>query len=121
MKCRSGFISNSSTSSFVLAGWKGIPSADLIRRIFHYLGRDPIQEDDEDIEDNFYEYMEDLDWTVMNEGDDGADLYGIYLIHIDDYGIEEIDLDTEELSSLNKLAKDLGLPPPKLYGGTRYC
>lgn len=120
MKTRNGFVSNSSTSSFVLIGWKGIPSADLVRKLFHHLGKDPIQEDDEDIEDNYYKYIEDLGWSAMNESDDGADLYGIHLFSIDDYGVDEIDLDTEEISSLNKLSKDLGLPAPKLFGGTRY-
>ena len=122
MKIRNSFVSNSSTSSFVLVGWRGKPTASLIRQLFLYFGEDNIQEDDEEIENDLCCYLETIGFDLMNEEDDGADLYGIWLLSIhDDEGVSEINLDANEITSLHKVAKDLKLPKPKLYGGTRMC
>jgi hypothetical protein len=118
MKIRNGFVSNSSTSSFVLAGWKGRPSVEALKILAkHGNYENDLTDESENHEwtDVDYEILESADFTMYSE----ENLWGADLCYISDYGIDELDFKEmqEKLKMVEELAEKLGLEPPRVFGG----
>lgn len=108
MKIRNGFVSNSSSSSFVVAGFEVNPETEF--------------------DDDWYE-----NYSVLNSSDydieDGKVVLGVEIFSIDDCGLIDCDsLDLEELSDKLKELKEKCekanievLSKGKLYGGVKVC
>lgn len=68
MKSRSGFVSNSSTSSFICLGWRE-PYNTLKNLLFRYLDSKNIEYDEEQLEcedfSYFLEKLDDLDKSIV--------------------------------------------------------
>jgi hypothetical protein len=105
----------------VLVGWQITPDAALIRKLCE-LKDVEIEEDvsDENIEDDMWEYLDDCGLTCYRD----EELFGQELLHISDYGTEEIDLDdlARQIAEFQTtFADNLSLPSPCVYAGTRMC
>lgn len=110
MKIRSGFVSNSSSSSFVIMGVK-VNKKNIMG----------------DSEESFWEFMEDkkCDYANLDERS-GEYAIGIKLAEVrsDDFGIEQDVWDIEEvIMKVDKIKKEFGLEnlPTKIYTGTEAC
>jgi hypothetical protein len=84
MKIRSGFVSNSSSSSFLMIG-------------VSYAG-----EDQEEILDKY----EELD-SLCGEDDDGCSVLGFKLMDIDEYSWNSMKFDMDELNQYQKKLKKI--------------
>ena len=111
MKIRNGFVSNSSSSSFVLVGWAGSPSTELIHNLCEL---HDVENDQTELGDDWYELIEACGWICVKG------YYGRNLMCFDDF--EVIKLATSTIDSITheaeEEAKVLGLEPPDIYGGT---
>lgn len=102
MKFRNGFVSNSSSSSFVIVGWRD--------------GRFKTDEDDMDEGDIL---ISDYDDDIPNLTFDYEDsIFGIYLMNVSDYGLASADV--QKLVATLKLANEIGnkyhiTEQPKLF------
>lgn len=132
MKIRSGFVSNSSSSSFVIFGYQAQeifdknPKKDLMDRFAP-------GKHDEDIkkwglDEAFDEFIRDTNFGlpgVKYLSDDGPGYIGLVLADVasDECYIESDEFDLDELKSkAAELAKILGIDDkPKIFVGTRSC
>lgn len=116
---KKGFVSNSSTCSFILAGWPIVETDEELAKIFG------IEEDDyDDLYDILYGSG---DYPVHNYTDEG-NFIGIELARwsSDDFDLDlkmSIDELTEKLESVKDMAKKLGIDVKtvKLYAGMYGC
>lgn len=114
MKTRNGFVSNSSSSSFCVIGWRTTLTTKQIEKLLTEVYRQVKPKDGwtypGDILDNF-------DFSIQGE------ICGIRVRHWDDSDdAEEVGFD--KFMSLQegalRVAWCLNLPPPSLFLGTRY-
>lgn len=124
MKTRNGFVSNSSTSSFVLVGFlmdEGPDYKATIRGLFSDVPED---------EDEFWDWLhEEAPCYVRTGSDDGIPDGKIFLgrkvAETSDYEMPEKNLDLlGVVKELEELRVKMGLPedlPARLLTGTRCC
>jgi hypothetical protein len=141
MKMRNGFVSNSSSSSFVVLGFQ-INGVSFSKRDYlnNVLGKDVVTtkllEAKNDYEMDDEEALEDLWFTVMYENgdawlhghDDGVEgeVLGCYLVDGDrEDGIEDGSAEVDDLSALAfEVRTKFNLPkdtPWRIYWGQRKC
>lgn len=108
MKIRNGFVSNSSSSSFVLLGYK----ADVTKQM---------EDDDDFLYNSGFDSLSGSDDGVT----DGSTIVGKFIadIHDDDYGVNSQELDLQTiLDEVTKLKETIPSDEPiKLYTGVRSC
>lgn len=143
MKIRNGFVSNSSSSSFVVFGYKikvdpngvddmkkilGKLDPEALSKLGEQLGERAIGDEERYIIDDMLHEAKNKkrdDFNIMSDPEDNA-LYIGYLIadvSSDDNQLAKTECGYEQLASKAAKAKELfGLEgEPKLYTGTRSC
>lgn len=115
MKTREGFVSNSSTSSFVIIGYM-LEDSKMERVVKSLLGVNELSEDWQ------WEELGDTGLSIQSLEDDDS-IIGISPLSIDEYGISEAEVDIQDImSKLDKLKKVIETDePPKMFGGTYAC
>ena len=123
MKIRNGFVSNSSSSSFVILGCElDYDDTEAQKDILTKLEVEFDCKDADSISDKFYNLETDSGISVLT--DDCRCFIGKVIADVhDDSSIEESELDIEELSkTIDKLKEILvSKHSIKLYAGTRAC
>lgn len=111
MKIRSGFISNSSSSSFIMVGIE--VSTQFMKSKFT----------EEQIEE-FYDGIEDLSFHYNNYSDGGGYLIGKVLADADDFlpdGVIDFNCMDGVYEKILKYIPDIKKEDVKIYYGTRSC
>jgi len=120
MKIRSGFVSNSSSSSFVIIGFK-LPTDDESKKKFLKYKGIEIPEDDEELYEAFYEAVYDTDNVLTGDGEFWA---GKIITDSDEYmEMNEIDI-TAAIAEAEAMREIFDIDPSvpvKLYTGERSC
>lgn len=116
MKLRSGFVSNSSTSSFIICGWKSDPTDDTIKKLEERFGVK--HEEDEDYPTDAL--MEFLGQCELGVGwNEDGDLMAWGRDYCSSYNESQEKLDLQEmqdiLEEMKELGKALGLEDPAFY------
>lgn len=120
MKIRIGFVSNSSSASFVIYGVKFQKvDLDLAKNILQKMSC-LIPETEDGIWDAFYNINRD---NVAVLSDDGAFYIGFIVANISSDGgeMEEQEISLEELTKSHEILERFENMPIKLYTGTRSC
>jgi len=117
MKIRNGFVSNSSSSSFVVFGVPGITIEQMRHIMVNHL--DMTQEEVDAIPD------EDVRWTFRDKSPYaiGDDYFGKYLAEVDGEYIASASFSIDDLNAIADKLTKLGLPRSemKLIMGTESC
>ena len=118
MKIKSGFVSNSSTCSFIIVGWPVVETDEEIAKVF---GVEP---------DSYGEIYDELygsgKYPVHNYSDQG-NFIGVQLARWDEsYELDikmTIDELIEKLEAIKEIAKKLGVDTKtaKIYAGSFMC
>lgn len=129
MKVRNGFVSNSSSSSFVLLGVKNpkfLTDPPTMKKFAKEVCGIDTTNPAVDWEDQLWEVVYDeklpkpySEWAVIN--DDGPVYFGTMVSRDYDYGLEQADFSIAELMEISeKMAKSLNVEIEriKLYAGT---
>ena len=116
MKSRTSFVSNSSTSSYIICGWEGSPSKTLIEKLAdHYNVEVGDGEGYGSMEKDTLNEC-DLSWASDEYGDDEISVWGARLSTYN-FSAEEINplaMD-ETRTEMQELAAVLDLDEPKFY------
>ena len=117
MKIRSGFVSNSSSSSFVMIGCE-VVRKDL-KKLWDKLKTEENKE--ENWEDDIYDLLYESDWLYDGERDRpilGRKLAGQ---DTDTYQLDNASYTVEKVQKIMKEVEDVIGKEPKLFMGTRSC
>jgi hypothetical protein len=120
MKIRSGFVSNSSSSSFVLIGCE-VNKKELQKIQEKLVGREKVDSNDYAWEDDAYEAIEDAGWLYDGERD--KPIIGKILTEQADDGdyLEDASFSIKKIQDLADEVKEKIGKEPKLFMGTRAC
>lgn len=125
MKIRNGFVSNSSSSSFVLVG-ATIERDDISEEFMKKaLDKEGIDVKYDDVEDTFWDSMYSGKFELENPSE--TDAWGIRLFSFDDDYIEESETSFQEVIDAGEKAKEkltefFGYTPEiKIITGTEMC
>lgn len=148
MKVRNGFVSNSSSSSFVMVGvkidfkWDRKDQTDLMEKMGFdwkkeanskdWWNFEEITNDDKAFNEFFseeflYNFLTTTDYVVRSDTEDGVEkdstVIGIEVVASEDWGLGQAILSMRDISDLgDKIKKEFNLDgEPKLYCGTRCC
>lgn len=113
MKVRNGFVSNSSSSSFIIIGCK-VSEKEVIKLKEQLLGRK--YKEDEDWECDACDALSENDWEFV---DDNEEILGKVLESYDSYEMSSFTL--QKVKDTFKEVKDRFKKEPKIYVGTKYC
>lgn len=131
MKTRLGFVSNSSTSSFVVFGYSAkaldhIPKQELMDKFAAGKYNTSIQK--WGVDDAFIDFLYNTSFGIDGIrylSDDGPGYIGVVLAdqHSDEVCTETSEQDLDDImSKIEKLKNALGITDkPKIYAGTRAC
>jgi hypothetical protein len=111
MKVRRGFVSNSSSSSFVVVGVEF--NDQMEKRIKNKLG---VKDDD-----SLWNVLEDKGYLLIYD-EDNPNILGIELTDASDYQLDYAEYNFEQLIKKMKEVSDFtGCEDVRLYMGTREC
>jgi hypothetical protein len=116
MKIRNGFVSNSSTSSFVCIGYRIKNTEENQLKLAEIVKGSPLTEEEKD---QLYEIFQDCNDVHINE----YDIYLGFCERGNENSVDEFEFDIDEISkSTEKFREAFGFgKKPKLYCGTEYC
>lgn len=115
MKIRNGFVSNSSTSSFLVLGWRGSLDEDDMKTVCEEFNLKPDSEDKEDLVDIL---QEDINFFI----DEDLEIWGIELMYTYEYGLTESTWSEieDQCSTTQTIQTLLSLPDPTVFLGQRH-
>lgn len=119
MKIRYGFVSNSSSSSFVMVGCEATYE-ELHRLQEKLLGRPKKDEDDYEWEDEAYDAMRNNGW--LYDGERKHMILGKVLAEQNDsYHLDDAEYTIQEVNEISKEIEEFFGRKSKLFMGTRAC
>jgi len=131
MKIRNGFVSNSSSSSFTIYGWKGDDLNKHLASLSPAFVDVEVWFDEDAFSENLEKVWNGKNWDMTYSRDrDGGQVIGLGVAgdHVDHYMAPHQDWEDfeypkpedEKRKKFDELAIKLGLPKPQLYQDTFY-
>ena len=129
MKVRNGFVSNSSSSSFTIYGWKGEDLSKYLASLSPAFEGMDFYLDEWTFQENLEKLWDGEDWDITHSRDrDGGQVFGLGVagIEVDHYlpphqnweDFKYPEPSDERRKKFDELAEKLNFPKPQLYQDT---